>query len=62
MADQARSSGVSGFADKGKGKAVNTHEDVEMGEDDSEEDESGDDFEVRIPPPTSIVLVILKIY
>jgi hypothetical protein len=47
MADQSHTSNTANFADKGKGKARDIHEDVEMGENESEEDdESGDDFEV----------------
>jgi hypothetical protein len=48
MADRAQSSNLSGFADKGKGKAVDTHDDVSMGEDESEEDESGDEYIVSV--------------
>jgi hypothetical protein len=48
MADRAQSSNMSGVADKGKSKAVDTHEDVSMGEDESEEDDSGDEYDVSI--------------
>ena len=48
MADRAQSSNTSGVADKGKGKAVDTHEDVSMGEDESEEDDTGDEYDVSI--------------
>ena len=46
MADQAHEITKAQVA-KGKGKAPDVTEDVEMGDDDEEEEEEDDDFEVR---------------
>lgn len=49
MADTAQPGTFGATSDKGKGKAVDHVEDVSMGEDESDEDESNDDMDVSFP-------------